>query len=141
MMLAFRYGIKEKAIFPIDLPLENIIDIVADGVKSLPNKFFEDEEFEHALTEFINHKDPKIRAKAQNLLASVINNKKLNIFNTLFKNGLTDKEKKVTKAALKSIKSLKDKELKRSLIPQIQELSKHQDSSIQKLATKILENI
>ncbi|MFX0134386.1 MAG: DUF362 domain-containing protein [Candidatus Hodarchaeota archaeon] len=141
LMMAATHGIREKANTAIDLPLENLIEVVAGGVNTLPNELFEDEEFEEALNGFINHENPKIRANAQSLLVSVINNKKLVKFNNLFKIGLADKKKKVIKAALKSIKSLKNKELRESFISQIQELLKSQDSSIQNLAVKVLEKI
>ncbi|MFX1451963.1 MAG: DUF362 domain-containing protein [Promethearchaeota archaeon] len=141
LMIAATHGIREKAIIAIDLPLENLIDVVAGSANNLPNELFEDEEFEQALKGFIAHKNPKIRANAQSLLASVINNKNLSKFKDLFKSGLVDENKKVVKASLKSIKSLKNKELKKYFIPQIQDLTNNPDSSIQKLATTILDKI
>ena len=51
------------------------------------------------------------------------------------------KNKKVVKTSLKSIKSLKNQELKDQLTPQVEELAKNSDSSIQKLASKVLQSI
>ncbi len=141
LMMASTHGIREKAIIAIDVPLENLIDIIAGSTNNLPDEYFEDKEFEDALKGFINHENPKIRANAQNLLTSVINNKKLAKFNNLFNIGLADNNKKVIKSSLKAIKSLKDKKIIESFVQKIQELSKSQESSIQKLATKVLEKI
>ncbi|MHA1376904.1 MAG: DUF362 domain-containing protein [Candidatus Helarchaeota archaeon] len=141
LMMASLHGIKEKAIFPIDIPLDNLLEIVAGVVNNLPDDFFSDEEFGKALKAYINHKNPKIRTKAQVLLSSVINNKKLEKFKDLFDIGLKDTEKKVIKSTLKAIKSLKEKEMKKSFIPQIQKLTENDDDTIQKLAKKVLEKI
>ncbi|MHA1297930.1 MAG: DUF362 domain-containing protein [Candidatus Helarchaeota archaeon] len=140
-MMASQYGIKEKAIFPIDIPLENLIEIVAGAVNNLPDELFKDEEFRQTIKFFVNHKEPKVRAKAQVLLSSIINNKKITGLDDLIKVGLSDKQKKVIKSTLKSIKSLKDKDLTKKFLPQIEQLIKSEDSSIQKLANKVLEKI
>lgn len=141
LMIASLHGINEKAIIPIKLSLENLIEIVAGNVKNLPNDLFEGKEFEQGLNEIINHPNLKIRANGQSLLVNLINYKDLIKFNSLLRIGLADKEEKVLKTSLKSIKSLKNKEIIKAFEPEIQALAKNQDVSIQKLATNILEKI
>jgi len=141
MLLAELNGV--NAYTPLNLALKDIISVFNMGISKVADELFLTDEFENAIKLMIQHEKMGVRAEFQKFLGNLIKIKKLNNYIPYLESGLKDEKNKVVKNSLKAIEKLINPKISGidQLKQEIDDLTKHKNSDIRKIARNIMENM